>query len=167
MVQLIIPRHVSVFSSALLLKKISRTPFQHAIFLNPVGDAIKDDVVMRTLNDIGRTVFANSQITVDLLPSIGITILALVAIYAVLSALGVLPSDAASTGYSAPSSEYGAPASSYDAFARLGDSSYYKQALGDLQERIANLKESPVFSYYSTNQGGSNGPSSVDVGYTA
>ena len=137
--------------------------------MNPVGDAIKDDVVMRTLNDIGRTVFANSQITVDLLPSIGITILALVAIYAVLSALGVLPGDAASTGYgySAPSSEYGAPASSYDAFARLGDSSYYKQALGDLQERISNLKESPVFSYYSTNQGGSNGPSSVDVGYTA
>ena len=122
---------------------------------------------MRTLNDIGRTVFANSQITVDLLPSIGITILALVAIYAVLSALGVLPGDAASTGYSAPSSEYGAPASSYDAFARLGDSSYYKQALGDLQERISNLKESPVFSYYSTNQGGSNRPSSVDVGYTA
>ena len=37
----------------------------------------------------------------------------------------------------------------------------------DLQEKIANLKESPVFSYYSTNQGGSNGPSSVDVGYTA
>ena len=156
-----------VFSFSLKLRSI--IPFQHAIFLNPVGDAIKDDVVMRTLNDIGRTVFANSQITVDLLPSIGITVLALVAIYAVLSALGVLPGDAALTGYSysAPSSEYGAPASSYDAFARLGDSSYYKQALGDLQERISNLKESPVFSYYSTNQGGSNGPSSVDVGYTA
>ena len=139
--------------------------------MNPVGDAVKDDVVMRTLNDIGRTLFANSQITVDLIPSIAITILSLVAIYAVLSALGVLPGEtAASTGYgySASSSEYAAPSSSYDTLARTGESSYYKQALGDLQERVASLKESPVFSYYSTNQGNSNAAQSTgDIGYTA
>ena len=140
--------------------------------MNPVGDAVKDDVVMRALNDIGRTLFANSQITVDLIPSIAITILSLVAIYAVLSALGVLPGEtaAASTGYgySASSSEYAAPSSSYATLARTGDSSYYKQALGDLQERISSLKESPVFSYYSTNQGNSNAAQSTgDIGYTA
>ena len=137
--------------------------------MNPVGDAVKDDVVMRALNDIGRTLFANSQITVDLIPSIAITILSLVAIYAVLSALGVLPGEtaAASTGYGY-SSEYAAPSSSYDTLARTGESSYYKQALGDLQDRISSLKESPVFSYYSTNQGNSNAAQSIgDISYTA
>ena len=138
--------------------------------MNPVGDAVKNDVVMRALNDIGRTLFANSQITVDLLPSIAITILSLVAIYAVLSALGVLPGDSASTGYgySATSSEYGAPSSSYGTLSRAGDSSYYKQALGDLQERIASLKESPVFSYYPRNQADTNvAQSTEDISYTA
>ena len=138
--------------------------------MNPVGDAVKNDVVMRALNDIGRTLFANSQITVDLLPSIAITVLSLVAIYAVLSALGVLPGDSASTGYgySATSSEYGAPSSSYGTLSRAGDSSYYKQALGDLQERIASLKESPVFSYYSRNQADTNvAQSTEDISYTA
>ena len=137
--------------------------------MNPVGDAIKDDAVMRTLNDIGRTLFANSQITVDLIPSIAITILSLVAIYAVLSALGVIEGETATGygGYSATSSEYETPASSYSSLARAGDSSYYKEALGDLQERVATLKESPVFSYYSTNQGNSNGQSNGDIGYTA
>jgi hypothetical protein len=142
MVHLIIPRH-------------------HALFMNPVGDAVKNDVVMRALNDIGRTLFANSQITVDLLPSIAITILSLLAIYAVLSALGVLPGETGSAtgyGYSATSSEYSAPSSLY---ARVGESSYYKEALGDLQERIASLKESPVFSYSS------NAQSTGDIGYTA
>merc|ERR1712018_89652 len=86
-------------------------PSHHAIFMNPVGDAVKNDVVMRALNDIGRTLFANSQITVDLLPSIAITLLSLVAIYFVISALGLLPADSASTGYgySDTSSEYSAP----------------------------------------------------------
>ena len=137
--------------------------------MNPVGDAVKNDVVMRALNDIGRTLFANSQITVDLLPSIAITLLSLVAIYFVLSALGVLPADSAATGYgySDTSSEYAAPSSLYNTLARAGDSSYYKQALGDLQERIASLKESPVFSYYSRNQGRSNAQSTGDIGYTA
>ena len=138
--------------------------------MNPVGDAVKNDVVMRALNDIGRTLFANSQITVDLLPSIAITVLSLVAIYAVLSALGVLPGESASTGYgySATSSEYSAPSSSYGTLSRAGDSSYYKQALGDLQERIASLKESPVFSYYSRNQADTNvAQSTEDISYTA
>ena len=138
--------------------------------MNPVGDAVKNDVVMRTLNDIGRTLFANSQITVDLLPSIAITILSLVAIYAVLSALGVLPGDTAATGYgySAYSSEFAAPSSLYGTLARAGDFNYYKQALGDLQERVASLKESPVFSYNnSRKQGDSNAQSTGDIGYTA
>jgi hypothetical protein len=62
---------------------------------------------------------------------------------------------------------YAAPSSLYGSLSRAGDSSYYKQALGDLKERIASLKESPVFSYYSRKQGDSNVQSTGDIGYTA
>merc|ERR1711990_979717 len=98
-----------------------------------------------TLWEVGRQLFTNSNITVNLLPALA----ALIGL--ILLLLFILPLfsedshssgyGAPSTGYDSPSSGYGAPASSYDAPSdSYGTRQYRSDDVGDYRSLVSSLK---------------------------
>merc|ERR1712223_1354840 len=109
---------------------------------------LAQDKDVRQLLEVGRQLFTNSNITVNLLPALA----ALIGL--ILLLLFILPLfsedshsssgyGAPSTGYDSPSSGYGAPASSYDAPSDSYGTRQYrsvKDDVGDYRSLVSSLK---------------------------
>merc|ERR1712088_467873 len=107
---------------------------------------LAQDKDVRQLLEVGRQLFTNSNITVNLLPALA----ALIGL--ILLLLFILPLfsedshsssgyGAPSTGYDSPSSGYGAPASSYDAPSdSYGTRQYRSDDVGDYRSLVPSLK---------------------------
>merc|ERR1712088_1299914 len=109
---------------------------------------LAQDKDVRQLLEVGRQLFTNSNITVNLLPALA----ALIGL--ILLLLFILPLfsedshsssgyGAPSTGYDSPSSGYGAPASSYDAPSDSYETRQYrsvKDDVGDYRSLVSSLK---------------------------
>merc|ERR1711990_48274 len=106
---------------------------------------LTQDKDVRQLLEVGRQLFTNSNITVNLLPALA----ALIGL--ILLLLFILPlfsEDSHSSGYGAPStgydsssSGYGAPASSYDAPSdSYGTRQYRSDDVGDYRSLVSSLK---------------------------
>merc|ERR1712027_81332 len=106
---------------------------------------LAQDKDVRQLLEVGRQLFTNSNITVNLLPALA----ALIGL--ILLLLFILPLfsedshssgyGAPSTGYDSPSSGYGAPASSYDAPSdSYGTRQYRSDDVGDYRSLVSSLK---------------------------
>merc|ERR1712066_3068 len=108
---------------------------------------LAQDKDVRQLLEVGRQLFTNSNITVNLLPALA----ALIGL--ILPLLFILPLfsedshssgyGAPSTGYDSPSSGYGAPASSYDAPSDSYGTRQYrsvKDDVGDYRSLVSSLK---------------------------
>merc|ERR1711953_32766 len=107
---------------------------------------LADDKDVRQLFEVGRQLFTNSNITVNLLPALA----ALIGL--ILLLLFILPLfsedshsssgyGAPSTGYDSPSSGYGAPASSYDAPSdSYGTRQYRSDDVGDYRSLVSSLQ---------------------------
>merc|ERR1712223_1419396 len=107
---------------------------------------LAQDKDVRQLLEVGRQLFTNSNITVNLLPALA----ALIGL--ILLLLFILPLfsedshsssgyGAPSAGYDSPSSGYGAPASSYDAPSdSYGTRQYRSDDVGDYRSLVSSLK---------------------------
>merc|ERR1712066_29432 len=100
---------------------------------------LAQDKDVRQLLEVGRQLFTNSNITVNLLPALA----ALIGLILLLFSEDSHSSGygAPSTGYDSPSSGYGAPASPYDAPSdSYGTRQYRSDDVGDYRSLVSSLK---------------------------
>merc|ERR1712004_312588 len=82
-------------------------------FLAPLFDLAQDEVVKEKAVEAAKQFFANSNITINLLPALIAGALLLLLGLPLLALLFQPAADTSAAGYGAPAAEYGAPSSSY------------------------------------------------------
>merc|ERR1712012_221277 len=82
-------------------------------FLAPLFDLAQDEVVKEKAVEAAKQFFANSNITINLLPALIAGALLLLLGLPLLALLFQPAADTSATGYGPPAEEYGAPSSSY------------------------------------------------------
>jgi hypothetical protein len=105
---------------------------------------LAEDKDVRQLLEVGRQLFTNNNITVNLLPALAALIGLILLLLFILPLFQEESSSgygAPSTGYDSPSSGYGAPASSYDAPSdSYGTRQYRSDDVGDYRSLVSSLK---------------------------
>ena len=144
-------------------------------FLEPVYELVRDEEVRSKLEETGRIFFANSNLTINLIPAL---IIGLLGLLFLLPLLGIPILDilgdgmAAAVGgssYGAPDAGYGAPSTGYGYVAR-GDTTYYDQTIADLQSQVEALQTSEANlrnSLYYSNPAGDAAQTTNNVAYTS
>jgi len=105
-----------------------------ASFLAPLFELAQDDVVKEKAMEAAKQFFANSNITINLLPALIAGALLLLLGLPLIALLFQPAADTSATGYGPPAEEYGAPSASYGSAYSRSDEGYeeYRSLLSDL-----------------------------------
>jgi len=141
--------------------------------LEPFINLIDNDEIKDTVRETARIYYDGTGVTINLIPSIIIGLLALLGLLKllglpILASFGLGGGEESEGGYGAPSSGYGEPSTGYGrAYARSSD---FDQTVADLQAQVDQLQESNQELqnqvYYNT-AGSSTGVNTNQIGYTS
>jgi len=116
-------------------------------FLAPLFDLAQDEVVKEKAVEAAKQFFANSNITINLLPALIAGALLLLLGLPLLALLFQPAADTSATGYGPPAEEYGAPSSSYGSAYSRSDEGYeeYRSLISDLIDTNGAASSVPEF----------------------
>ena len=140
--------------------------------LEPLINLIDNEDIKDTVRETARIYYNDTGVTVNLIPSIIIGLLALLGLLKllglpILASFGLGGDEGGDGGYGEPTGGYGEPSSGYGrAYAR---SEEFEQTVEDLQAQVAQLQESELELsnqlYYNT--ASSPAINSNQIGYTS
>ena len=140
--------------------------------LEPLINLIDNEDIKDTVRETARIYYNETGVTVNLIPSIIIGLLALLGLLKllglpILASFGLGGDEGGDGGYGAPAGGYAEPSTGYGrAYARSGE---FEQTVADLQAQVAQLQETELELrsqlYYNT--ASSPAVNSNQIGYTS
>ena len=117
--------------------------------LEPLINLIDNEDIKDTVRETARIYYDGTGVTINLIPSIIIGLLALLGLLKllglpILASFGLGGDEGGEGGYGAPTGGYGEPSTGYGRAYSSRNGEAYDQTVGDLQAQVAQLQESEL-----------------------